>query len=160
VSGELSLSVRSPSAMRRLGACLGQLLQPGDFVGLAGDLGAGKTVLARGIAEGAQVPAERVASPTFAIVYPYQGRILIHHADLYRLSDEDELEATGYFDLLKQAAATVVEWIDKVPGAVPPEHLRVTIERTGDRGRRVRLEPVGDRHQALAQALVEAFRRK
>lgn len=151
------LSVRSPAAMRRLGACLGRLLERGDFVGLIGDLGAGKTVFAKGVAEGAGVPASEVASPTFAIVYPYRGRVPIHHADLYRLADVDELYATGFFDLLPQGA-TVVEWIDRVPEALPEEHLVVRIERSGARGRRLALEAKGARHEALEKALREAAR--
>lgn len=153
------LSVRSPAAMRRLGECLGSLLQVGDFVGLVGDLGAGKTVLARGLAEGAGVAASEVASPTFAIVYPYRGRIPIHHADLYRLADLDELYATGFFDLLGQGA-TIVEWIDRVPEAMPPDRLILRLTRTGERGRRVDVEPSGARHEELARALVTAYRKR
>lgn len=152
------LSVRSPNEMRRLGERLGALLQPGDFVGLVGDLGAGKTVLTRGIAAGAGVNEAEVASPTFAIVYPYQGRILIHHADLYRLSDVDELYATGFFDLLGQGA-TVVEWADRVPEAMPDDRLVVHIARTGDRSRTLELDAHGERHQALARTLREAWKK-
>ncbi len=83
-----------------LDAKLGKLLQPGDFVGLIGDLGAGKTQLVRGVAAGANVPTAQVASPTFAIVYPYVGRLPIYHADFYRLESYDELYATGFTDLV------------------------------------------------------------
>ncbi|MBI5548318.1 MAG: tRNA (adenosine(37)-N6)-threonylcarbamoyltransferase complex ATPase subunit type 1 TsaE [Deltaproteobacteria bacterium] len=146
--------------MRRLGACLGTLLRTGDFVGLIGDLGAGKTVLTRGIAEGAGVSESEVASPTFAIVYPYRGRaLLLHHADLYRLADADELYATGFFDLLGQGA-TVVEWVDRVPEAMPPERLLVRLVRTGERTRRVELEPLGARHEELARELAQGYRRR
>jgi tRNA threonylcarbamoyladenosine biosynthesis protein TsaE len=155
---EARLSVRSAKAMRRLGACLGRLLEPGDFVGLVGELGAGKTVLVRGVAEGARVPESEVASPTFAIVYPYRGRLTIHHADFFRLADADELYATGFFDLLGDGA-TIVEWIDRVPEAMPPDRLLVTIARTGERSRRVQMEPRGVRHQELASRLTRAFRR-
>ena len=151
------IAVRSPLAMRRLGACLGALLQEGDFVGLVGELGAGKTVLARGIAEGAGVPESQVASPTCASVYPYRGRILLHHADFYRLADLDELYATGFFDLLGQGA-TVVEWIDRVPEAMPPDCLTLSIARTGARTRRVELGPRGERHEALAKKLEQRYR--
>jgi len=152
------LSVRSPAAMRRLGACLGKLLEPGDFVGLVGDLGAGKTVLTRGIAEGAGVAPSEVASPTFAIVYPYRGRITVHHADLYRLADEEELYATGFFDLLGQGA-TIVEWIDRVPEAMPKDRLLVRIARTSERARRLELEPSGERHEALVRDLRAAWKK-
>ena len=151
------VSVRSPAAMQRLGERLGRHLEPGDFIGLVGDLGAGKTVLVRGIATGAGVPSSEVASPSFSIVYPYRGRLPVYHADLYRVGDEDELYATGFFDLLAQGA-TVVEWIDRVPEAAPPDHLMVCIERTGERARRVRLEPHGERHTELAAELERACR--
>lgn len=150
------LAVGSAATMERLGKWLGERLQPGDFIGLVGDLGAGKTVLARGIAEGAGVPPEQVASPSFAIVYPYRGRITVHHADLYRLADEEELYATGFFDLLKEPAATVVEWIDRIPEAAPPEHLLIHITRTGEGTRALELEPQGSRHEALAGMLEAA----
>jgi tRNA threonylcarbamoyladenosine biosynthesis protein TsaE len=147
------IRVGSEKAMRALGERLGRLLEPGDFVGLSGELGAGKTVLVRGIAQGAGVPPGEVASPTFAIVYPYRGRIPIFHADLYRVADADELYATGFFDLLGAGGATLVEWIDRVPEAVPPEHLQIRIERTGARTRRIALEAAGERHEGLARAL-------
>lgn len=124
-----TLESTSPAQTRALGVALGALLQPGDFVGLIGDLGAGKTELSRGIAEGAGVPKSEVASPTFAIVYPYKGRITLFHADLYRLADEEELYATGFFDLVNGGeGAFLVEWIDKVPAAMPVDALEVRIE--------------------------------
>ena len=95
-----------------LGVKLGRLLEPGDFVGLAGELGAGKTALVRGICEGAGVDPDDVTSPTFTIVQSYAGRLPIHHADLYRLANADELYATGFFDL---EGAALVEWVDRVP---------------------------------------------
>ncbi len=154
VSGRpLTVAVRSEKAMRALGERLGGLLEPGDFIGLSGDLGAGKTVLARGIAQGAGVAAGEVASPTFAIVYPYRGRIPVYHADLYRVTDADELYATGFFDLVGSSGAAVVEWIEKVPEALPPEHLLLRIERTGERTRRLEMTFSGARGEALASAL-------
>src|SRR5690348_12674735 len=98
-----------------LGERLGALLRPGDFVGLMGELGAGKTQLVRGIAHGAGVNPREVASPTFAIVYPYRGRLPLYHADLYRLQDYDELYATGFLDLVDAGGATLVEWLDRIP---------------------------------------------
>lgn len=151
--------LESPSAeqTRAIGIALGKLLRPGDFVGLIGELGAGKTELARGIADGAEVPWSEVASPTFAIVYPYRGRIPLYHADLYRLADEEELYATGYFDLISAGdGAFVVEWVDQIPVAAPPERLLIRL-RTLDADRReLLLEATGPRHQALMRELLEA----
>lgn len=122
---EHRFQTRSPEETQALGARLGRVLQAGDFVGLVGDLGAGKTRFVRGVADGAEVPPSEVASPTFAIVYPYDGkRVRLHHADLYRLADPDELYATGFFDLIGAGdSAMLVEWIDKIPNAVPEDAL-------------------------------------
>jgi len=139
----------SPEETHRLGVKLGELLQPGDFVGLIGDLGAGKTHLVRGVAEGAGVARSEVASPTFAIVYPYRGRVPLYHADLYRISDYDELYATGFLDLVGHDAAFLVEWLDKVPEAAPREYLRLTLRPTGEETRELVAEAFGARPSEL-----------
>jgi tRNA threonylcarbamoyladenosine biosynthesis protein TsaE len=117
----------SAEETRALGQRLGAVLQPGDFVGLVGDLGAGKTELVRGIADRIGVEKSQVASPTFAIVYPYEGgRLPLFHADLYRVADFDELYATGFLDLLGAGGAVVVEWIDRIWEAASEDALIVT----------------------------------
>jgi tRNA threonylcarbamoyladenosine biosynthesis protein TsaE len=150
----LTRTVRSgsPEETHRLGVKLGELLQVGDFVGLIGDLGAGKTHLVRGVAEGAHVPRSEVASPTFAIVYPYHGRIPLYHADLYRLADYDELYSTGFVDLIGGDGAVLVEWLDRIPEAAPREYLRVTLRPTDDDVRELHAEAYGDRPALLLAA--------
>ena len=124
----LSFLSRSVEKTRRLGAALGELLLPGDFVALLGELGAGKTEFVRGVAEGAGVPAGEVASPTFALIYHYQGRVPLVHADLFRLQTQDDLYGTGYFELRDRGeAALLVEWADRIPHAVPPDALEVRL---------------------------------
>ncbi|RKH04612.1 tRNA (adenosine(37)-N6)-threonylcarbamoyltransferase complex ATPase subunit type 1 TsaE [Corallococcus sp. CA053C] len=142
----------SPEETHRLGVKLGQLLAPGDFVGLVGDLGAGKTHLVRGVAEGAGVASSEVASPTFAIVYPYDGRIPLYHADLYRLADQEELYATGFMDLLDEGRAMLVEWLDRIPQAAPRDFLRVTLRHEGEDARSLEVEAFGARPAALLDA--------
>ncbi|MBN9685754.1 MULTISPECIES: tRNA (adenosine(37)-N6)-threonylcarbamoyltransferase complex ATPase subunit type 1 TsaE [unclassified Corallococcus] len=142
----------SPEETHRLGVKLGQLLQPGDFVGLIGDLGAGKTHLVRGVAAGAGVAESEVASPTFAIVYPYAGRIPLYHADLYRLTDYDELYATGFLDLVGGDHAMLVEWLDRIPQAAPRDFLRVTLRHAGEDARSLDVEAFGARPAALLEA--------
>ena len=143
---------QSPEQTHALGVRLGGLLQPGDFIGLIGDLGAGKTHLVRGVAEGAGVARSEVASPTFAIVYPYRGRVPLYHADLYRLADQDELYATGFFDLVGGDGAVLVEWLDRVPEAAPREYLRLTLRDTGEESRELVAEAWGTRPVALLGA--------
>ena len=152
----IELTTDSAERTHALGIALGERLEPGHFIGLVGDLGAGKTTFTRGVAAGAGVPSSEVASPTFAIVYPYRGRIPIYHADLYRLADEDELYATGYFDLIGGDGAVLVEWLDHVPAAAPPERLVVTLEHVDESRRRFRIEAFGARHEALRDAWLAA----
>jgi tRNA threonylcarbamoyladenosine biosynthesis protein TsaE len=139
----------SPERTHAAGVALGALLEPGHFLGLIGELGAGKTQFARGVAQGAGVPAREVSSPSFAIVYPYRGRIPLYHADLYRLADEDELYATGYFDLLNGDGALLVEWLDQVPQAAPPDRLVLTLSYVDENRRRIEAAAQGPRHEAL-----------
>jgi tRNA threonylcarbamoyladenosine biosynthesis protein TsaE len=148
----------SPEQTHALGVRLGGLLQPGDFVGLIGDLGAGKTHLVRGVAEGAEVSRSEVASPTFAIVYPYKGRLPLYHADLYRLADYDELYATGFLDLVGGDGAVLVEWLDRIPQAAPREFLRLTLREAGEESRELVAEAWGARPAELLKAWVPADR--
>ena len=123
-----SFLTRSADKTRELGAALGRLLHPGDFVALLGDLGAGKTELVRGVAEGCGVPVDEVASPTFALIHRYHGRIPLVHADLFRLESEDDLFGTGYFELRDAGdAAVLVEWADRIPSAVATDALEVRL---------------------------------
>jgi tRNA threonylcarbamoyladenosine biosynthesis protein TsaE len=151
-----ALTSSSPEQTHRLGVQLGRLLGPGDFVGLVGELGAGKTHFVRGVAEGAGVPAGVVASPTYSIVTTYPGRVPLHHADLYRLRDHDELYGTGFFDLQDGEGAMLVEWLDQVPSAAPREHLRITLRALDATSRELEVEPVGERAHALASAWLAA----
>jgi tRNA threonylcarbamoyladenosine biosynthesis protein TsaE len=146
---------RSARATFALGERLGRLLEPGDAVALTGELGAGKTQLVRGACRGARVPEAQVASPSFAIVASYRGRLPIHHADLYRIADEDELHGTGFFDLLGGDGALLVEWADRVPGALPAERLEIHLRHDARRAavRHLELVGTGERGAALAKAL-------
>ncbi|MFL5302267.1 MAG: tRNA (adenosine(37)-N6)-threonylcarbamoyltransferase complex ATPase subunit type 1 TsaE [Anaeromyxobacteraceae bacterium] len=152
---------RSARATVDLGARLGAALAPGDVVALVGELGAGKTQLVRGVCRGAGVPEEEVASPTFAIVATYRGRLPVHHADLYRVGDEDELHATGFFDLVGGAGAVLVEWADRVPGALPAERLELRLEHVENApsSRAITAVGTGARHAALARLFAPARRR-
>ena len=151
---------RSAAATRALGRRLGALLRPGDVVALEGDLGAGKTELVRGACAGAKVPPSEVSSPSFAIVATYRGRIPVHHADLYRIGDEDELYGTGFGDLVGGEGALLVEWADRIPGALPPERLTIKLghHATLPSVRTIDVVGLGARPAALGKALLAAAR--
>lgn len=147
--GTLNLSSASPAETRALGEALGRVLQDGDFVGLVGELGAGKTELARGIARGAGVPDEQVTSPSFAIVHQHRGRLPLTHADLYRLTGPADLDGTGFHELRDGPGATLVEWVDRVPGAAPPDALRIVLEEPGEDRRELVIAASGTRSERL-----------
>ena len=90
------------------GRRLGKLLRPGDVIALYGDLGAGKTTLTRGIADGLGLKAD-IHSPTFTLIHEHPGAIPLYHVDLYRLSSEDEVEALGLDEYLYGDGVTVLE---------------------------------------------------
>jgi len=146
-----ALLLKSEAATRALGRKLGAALQPGDFVAVTGELGAGKTVLVKAMAEGAG--ASGATSPSFAIVNLYQGRIRLQHLDLYRLTGPAELFALGFDDLLAEAAATICEWAEKAGDALPADRLDIALEPAGPGSRKVRISATGANGQRLLTAL-------
>ena len=95
---------------------------------------AGKTAFVKGLAEGLGIDPARVASPTFTIAseYPLPDGTRLAHVDVYRLTSPAELETAGFLDLLAEARVVAVEWADRLPGALPAEHLEIRIERPPD----------------------------
>jgi len=145
------LLLRSPAATRALGKKLGPVLQPGDFVALTGELGAGKTLFVKAVADGAG--AEAASSPSFALVNRYRGPVLLQHLDLYRVSGPGELFSLGFDDLVAEPAATLCEWADRAPAALPADRLEIAFEHAGPRSRKVRLHATGSRAEKLLAAI-------
>ncbi|MBK8480453.1 MAG: tRNA (adenosine(37)-N6)-threonylcarbamoyltransferase complex ATPase subunit type 1 TsaE [Proteobacteria bacterium] len=142
---------------RTCGRRLGLLLQPGDVVGLEGELGAGKTLFVGGVAAGLGLaPGYRVASPTFTLINEYPGRLPIVHVDLYRLDDQAEMQEIGILDYLGGPCVCLVEWFGRLAGARLPDHLQVTIEVTGDHTRRLRVAGSGPRASELVRRWIAA----
>lgn len=146
----IELLLKSPAATRALGRKLGAALRPGDFVALTGELGAGKTVLVKAMAEGAG--AAGATSPSFTLINVYQGAIRLQHLDLYRLSGPAELFALGFDDLLREPAATVCEWAEKAGAALPADRLEIALDYQGPKIRRARLRAEGPRARELLTA--------
>ena len=112
---------------------------------IAGPLGAGKTCLVRGIAEGLGVPTDLVASPTFVPVHEYAGRLPPYPADLYRLEEQDAVNGLGLEEYTETPGVTVIEWADKAPGVLPRDHLWITLDHLGGDRRLARQGLLGPR---------------
>ena len=134
------IQTHSEIETHRLGERLGGRLCAGDVVVLSGELGAGKSVLARGIARGMGIMGP-MTSPTFTLVNEYEGRLPFYHFDLYRLSGHDDLIDIGWEDYLARAAVIAVEWSER---AEPPgEGIMVYINTTPD-GREITIDRIDD----------------
>lgn len=115
---------------------------------LAGDLGAGKTHLVQGVA-GALGADERVTSPTFNLLLVHPGPLPLYHFDLYRLEREEDLEDIAFYETLEGDGVCAIEWGDRFPASLPPDHLRIAIHREGESLRRFEVEGSGARSVAL-----------
>jgi tRNA threonylcarbamoyladenosine biosynthesis protein TsaE len=105
----------SESETAAVGRELAQTLAPGDVVLLHGDLGAGKTAFVKGLAEGLGISRDEVSSPTFTLIQEYHGgRVLLYHADLYRLNDPREIEDLGLGEIA-EGGVLAIEWAEKLP---------------------------------------------
>ena len=138
------------------GRRLGRLLQPGDWVALTGEMGAGKTTLVQGIVEGIH-PGQKSRSPTYVRVEVYGSRPAIVHADLYRLEAAEEWDTLGIEDLARaeSGAVVVVEWADRAPGRLPSDRLLVSLRYAGPDAREVAFEARGERWRTLLSEALE-----
>ena len=152
-----SVVSKSGAETRELGAKLGRLLAPGDFIALVGELGAGKTQFAKGIAAGLEVdPGTPVTSPTYTILNIYQGRIPLYHFDLYRLHGSEEIEELGFEEYFSGAGACVVEWAERLGDEMPEQVVTVSLAHAGAEGRTLCFEAAGKRGRALLEAFFPA----
>ena len=128
----------SPEETIALGRELASLLTPPKLVLLRGDLGAGKTTLVKGIAEGFHAATQQdVTSPTFTLVHEYRGSgVNVYHIDLYRVDTPRQLETLGLDDLIANDSVLLIEWGEKFPRFVRERDVEIAIERTGDTTRR------------------------
>lgn len=133
----------SAAETRELGQRLAKELKAGDVVLLEGELGAGKSELARGAAKGLGVQ-ETVTSPSFTILNVYEsGQVPLYHFDWYRLESSEELYELGMDEYLGGDGIALVEWPGRCPDAVPAAHLLIRITAEDENTRRIEAEPVG-----------------
>jgi tRNA threonylcarbamoyladenosine biosynthesis protein TsaE len=150
------LHLRLDSVLKTLqfGERLGTLLEGGDVLALMGDLGTGKTVLARGIALGVGIPPEQVTSPTFTLIQAYKGRIPVIHADLYRLEGQVDTLSLGLHEYFTQQNIVIIEWADRFFPSLPPDHLTIQLAH-GDTEdiRLLQLQGTGARNKHILEVL-------
>jgi tRNA threonylcarbamoyladenosine biosynthesis protein TsaE len=128
----------NPEETFLIGKIIGRNLIEKDVVALVGDLGTGKTCLTQGIGRGLGVPDEyQITSPSFTLINEYQGRMMLYHFDLYRLSRASEMDDMGYEEYFFGQGVTVIEWADKVKGILPDETLFVLINYTDENERNI-----------------------
>ena len=153
MSGVERTLTRSTDETLELAGTVGELLRAGDVVSLVGDLGAGKTVFARGVARALGV-TEPVVSPSFTIVREYDGRMPLVHVDVYRIDTVQELYDLGFEELVRDDGVTLVEWGDMIDGLLPGDRLdvRLTPGATDDE-RIVEIEGQGRSWRARAAEL-------
>ena len=147
-------TTRSAAETREVGRRLGASAFPGTLLALHGALGAGKTELAKGVAEGLGVRSV-VNSPTFILMNEHVGRLRLFHVDAYRLTDPDEALAAGLLDERQAGGVTVIEWAERLDGRLPGDRLDLTLEapHPGSDERVLRWRVRGARHARLAAAL-------
>lgn len=116
------------------GKALGEKVSSGEVYSLIGDLGVGKTVFTQGLAAGLGI-TEPVSSPTFTILHSYEeGRIPLHHFDVYRIGDVEEMEEIGYEDCFYGEGVCLIEWADLIREILPEDCIRITIEKDLSKG--------------------------
>ena len=143
---------------QRLGGALAELARPGDVVLLAGELGAGKTALVQGLGRGLGI-TEPITSPTFMLARQHEGgRLVLHHLDVYRLEQMQEVFDVGLPEVLDEGGITVIEWGDAIAPALPADFLEVRLRfGEGDDDRIIEVDPVGPRWNARSRALSQAL---
>jgi len=152
MAGYLEMITHSPAGTRKIGARLGMLAGGGDVFLLTGELGAGKTCLAQGIAQGLGVDDPAI-SPSFVLVRQYEGRLPLYHIDFYRLEGNEEVAELGLDDYLYGYGVCVIEWAERAQELLPGEHMLVSLEYVGRNSRRLRLEPRGQRYLEMLSQL-------
>jgi tRNA threonylcarbamoyladenosine biosynthesis protein TsaE len=151
---EIEFTSASVDETMDLGRRIGERLEANDVVALAGPLGAGKTVLTKGIASGLGVADTRgVRSPTFVLISEYAGRLRLYHVDAYRLHGAEDIEALGADEFMNSGGVTVIEWADRVADALPRRCLWITGRHVDVRHRRYQLSAESGHALTLVKAL-------
>ncbi len=149
---KLSTSV---SQTLRIGKLLAQKLCGGEIILLSGSLGAGKTVLAKGIAQGLGIDKYNVVSPTFVLLRVYKGKHFLNHFDFYRVKSPKEILALGYEEYFYSDCVTVIEWPERLKFLLPKEFLKIKLSNRPGNQRILEFVVRGARYRQLLKGIRE-----
>ncbi|MBN1531640.1 MAG: tRNA (adenosine(37)-N6)-threonylcarbamoyltransferase complex ATPase subunit type 1 TsaE [Spirochaetes bacterium] len=133
----------SPEETAAMAQELGRGAGPGDVFALIGELGTGKTVIAKGIALGMGI-RDDITSPTFTILEVYENPLPLYHFDLYRIDRPGELDGLGFDELWYGDGVSVIEWADRAGDRLPADSIRIHLSYAGEEGRRIVIEYPAD----------------
>ena len=132
--GKMVTETRSPEETYELGRKIGLQARPGQVYTLTGDLGVGKTVFTKGLADGLGI-TEPIQSPTFTIVREYEeGRLPLYHFDVYRIGDIEEMDEIGYEDYVYGEGVCLIEWANLIEEILPDHYQKITIRKDLEKG--------------------------
>lgn len=143
----LTIHTGGPDESELFGEQIGAALEPGSVVALMGELGAGKTLLTKGIARGLGV-RDLVHSPSFTLLHEHVGRLPVYHLDLYRLNTPQELDDLGCESYFEGEGVSIIEWAEKAEKVLPPDRLEVRITMENE-GRTFELRATGPRSEGV-----------
>ncbi len=150
----IGVVTHSKAETAEAGRLLGVLARANDVMALSGDLGAGKTCLAQGIARGLGI-LEPIPSPTFNLLLVHPADLTLYHFDLYRLQNAADLEDIDLYATVESGGVSVIEWADRFPRDMPEDRLDIGIEVLGPEERRITLSAHGVRAEELAAAFAQ-----
>lgn len=148
---DITFYSKSPLDTEKFGKIIGQVSEGREIILLQGDLGAGKTVLVKGIAKGLGIDAQ-IVSPTFIMIKTYNGRLILNHIDLYRVSNIENLGIEEYID--EESSVTVVEWGEKLIDLLKlREYILIKVDIIDNDSRKITLIPKGERYIRLIERI-------
>ena len=134
----LEIETASPAETMALAARLATVAEAGDLICIRGELGAGKTVFAKGFGAGLGVTGT-ISSPSFVLMAEYAGRLPLFHIDLYRLDEEREVETLGLEEIFEKDAVVLIEWGERFPQLLPEDRVEIRLESLSPEARRIEI---------------------
>ncbi|MEC4677010.1 MAG: tRNA (adenosine(37)-N6)-threonylcarbamoyltransferase complex ATPase subunit type 1 TsaE [Nitrospirota bacterium] len=140
----MRLISRSPEETEDIGFRLGKILKAGDVVGLYGELGTGKTTMAKGIAGAFGIAKRDITSASFTIIAEYESDPTFYHIDLYRIGEGDDLDATGVWECMGSDSVSVIEWAEIAEDGFPEHAIKMKMKAKGDDLREITIEGINE----------------